>query len=110
MLPTTSEAALLRQCLDLLRIRRVFAWRNHSVGIFDPVRKVFRAHPGLRGVADILGVLPNGRFLAIECKGARGRVSAEQQAFLANVVKAGGVALVIRDVRDLEQALDALGL
>jgi hypothetical protein len=110
MIPIPREAAVLRQVLDLLHLRRIFAWRNHSVGIFDPVRKVFRAHPGLRGVSDVLGILPNGRFLAVECKGPRGRLTAEQAAFLANVTKAGGVALVVRDVRELERALNELGL
>ena len=39
---------------------------------------------GEKGIADILGIY-NGKFLAIEIKTARGRVSPEQQRFLANV-------------------------
>jgi hypothetical protein len=110
MRTTTPEAAVLSQVLALLRLRGVFAWRNHSVGIWDPTRRVFRAHPGLRGVSDVLGILPGGRLIAIECKAPRGRLTAEQSAFLANVVKAGGVALVVRDVRELERELDMLGV
>jgi hypothetical protein len=108
MTPTAPEAVVLRQVLDLLHLRGVFAWRNHTTGIWDPARKVFRANVGLRGVSDVIGVLSGGRFLAVECKGPRGRLTDEQTVFLDNVVKAGGVALVIRDVKELERELDAL--
>jgi hypothetical protein len=104
------EAVMLRQVLDLLHLRGIFAWRNHTTGIWDPTRRRFRANAGLRGVADVLGVLPGGRFLAVECKGPRGRLTEEQVAFLDNVVKAGGVALVVKDVKELERELDALGV
>jgi hypothetical protein len=79
-------------------------------GHLGPGRRVFRTNAGLRGVADVLGVLPGGRFLAIECKGPRGRLTAEQAAFLENVVKAGGVALVVKDAKELERELGALGV
>jgi hypothetical protein len=104
------ERDVLFQVLALLRIRGVFAWRNHSTGIWDPVRRVFRSNVGLRGVSDVLGVLPGGRFLAVEVKGPSGRLSKEQVAFLASVTQAGGVALVVKDVRELDAELTRLGL
>jgi hypothetical protein len=110
MTALTRESDVLRQVLTLLRLRGVFSWRCNTTGVWDASRRVFRAHPGRRGVADVLGILPGGRFLAVECKGPRGRLTPEQSAFLDNVTKAGGVALVVRDVRELEQALDALGV
>jgi hypothetical protein len=45
---------------------------------------------GLKGSADILGLLPGGRFLAVECKAEHGRLSPEQRQFLAVVKALGG--------------------
>jgi hypothetical protein len=63
------ETELVRQCLALLGLRGVFAWRNNS-GAFvrdqGEARRYFRA--GAVGSPDILGVLPGGRFLGVECK------------------------------------------
>ena len=58
------------------------------------------------GSADLIGIAPDGRFLAVEVKvpasGARkaGRVSREQQAFLSAVNAAGGIGGIARSVED----------
>lgn len=53
-----------------------------------------------KGGSDIIGIAPDGCFLAIEVKTARGRVSKEQQTFIDAVNKAGGIAGVARSVED----------
>jgi hypothetical protein len=63
---------------------------------------------GTPGAADVLGVLPPaGRLLALECKRPGGKLTAAQAAFLGHVRAAGGLAVVVRDVRDLQRALEA---
>jgi len=62
---------------------------------------------GLKGVADVLGVLPDGRFLAVECKTATGRISPEQDAFIRNVNLRGGLAFVARGLEDVKVHLEA---
>lgn len=52
------------------------------------------------GGADLLGVAPDGRFLAVEVKTATGRVSKEQKRFIDAVNRAGGLAGVARSVED----------
>lgn len=52
------------------------------------------------GSADIIGIAPGGRFLAVEVKTATGRVSREQQLFIDAVNAAGGVAGIARSVQD----------
>jgi hypothetical protein len=115
----TREADVLRSCLDYLRLRGVFAWRSNTTGVYDPTRKAFRSFRGLRGVSDILGVLPRtldvggrrvtvGVFLSVEVKSARGRLTPEQEAFADAVRKAGGVSLVVRSLKELVDALEAL--
>lgn len=101
-----SPSGLVRVCLDYLKLRGVYAWRANTTGVWDETKKCFRTFHGLRGVADILGCLrPNGRLLAVECKAGKGRLSREQEAFLAGVQAAGGLAVVARSLADLEEAL-----
>ncbi len=103
------EAAVLRACLKLLTLRRVFHWRSNNTGVYDPTRKVFRSFSGLRGVADVLCVLPpQGRLLALEMKAADGRQSKHQAAFQASVEAAGGIYAVVRSDLELERLLDEL--
>lgn len=58
------------------------------------------------GSADLIGIAPDGRFLAVEVKvpesGSRraGRVSPEQRDFLAAVNAAGGLGGIARSVED----------
>jgi hypothetical protein len=76
----------------------------------------------MRGCADILGILPMkalpvsdescptfGLFLAIEVKGPKGKLSPDQEWFLEEVRRQGGVAIVARSLRDLEDALKQEG-
>jgi hypothetical protein len=103
------EQDTVRACLQLLSLRGVFAWRNNS-GAFvlgrGRGRRFFRA--GLPGSSDVLGVLPGGKFLAVECKAGRNRETLEQAAFLEAVRAAGGVAVTVRDVGELAALLDGL--
>ena len=57
-----------------------------------------------KGAADILACW-RGRFVAIEVKSKTGRPSPEQIAFLADVKRAGGIALVARSLNDVICAL-----
>jgi hypothetical protein len=104
-----TEASVLAACMLLLKLRGVFAWRSNNVGVYDPVRKCHRSFRGLKGVADILGVVDGGRILACEVKGPRGRLTEEQDHFLAQVRVKGGVALCVHDVKELEAELARLG-
>jgi hypothetical protein len=76
-----------------------FAWKNQSVGIYDATRKRYRKPNNkwhINGVSDILGILPDGKFLAIEVKTAKtkNRVSCAQKDYLQAIDSNGGVAIV----------------
>lgn len=53
-----------------------------------------------RGVSDLIGIAPGGRFLAVEVKTERGRLSAHQERFLEQVRRHGGIAFVARSMDD----------
>lgn len=100
-----TETHIVSACLDTLAKHGIFAWRNNTTGVYDPVRKRFRTFTGLKGVSDILGVMNGGRLLAVECKHGRGTLTKEQRAFLSAVADRGGVAMVVRSVDELIEGL-----
>ena len=106
------ETDLVRVCLAYLRLRGVFAWRVNSgavAGEHGGKRRFVRFN-GAKGCSDVLGILPGGRFLAVETKMPGRKTTPHQQAFLDAVRAAGGLALVVRDVAELAAALDAQAL
>jgi hypothetical protein len=67
-------------------------------------------HFGKVGSSDILGILPGGRFLAVECKAPEGgRLSPEQRQFLDEVRALGGLSLVAKGWKDIDSALREAG-
>jgi hypothetical protein len=114
---SNKETDLVRACLDWLALHRIKAWRMNNTGIFDPVKKIHRRFHGLRGVSDILGILPQtvrlaeggeeifGNFLAIEVKKLGEKARPEQEAFLQDIRRAGGIALCVHSLRELEVQL-----
>ena len=100
-----TEKEIENEILDYLNLRtRGFFWKNQSVGIYDPRKKVFRKTRNrhhVRGVSDIIGVFPSGQFVAIEVKTKKGRVSQHQKFFLDNINYMGGIAFVARSLDDV---------
>lgn len=62
---------------------------------------------GLKGTPDILGVLKPGRAFAIECKTAKGKLSADQEAWRAMFEAAGGLYAVARSAQEAVDAVRA---
>jgi hypothetical protein len=107
------EGDIVKACLHLLTLRRCFAWRQNSgamAGEYKGRKRFVRfVSTEADGISDIVGVLPDGTFLAVEVKkpGARtAKDRAERQAaFRARVAGKGGLALVVSDVAQLDEAL-----
>ena len=95
--------ALSRGPTRLLRINAGVAWQG-TVIERTPQRLVLARPYAIRlaapGVSDLIGWTEGGRFVAVEVKGPRGRVTAEQAAFLDLVRRSGGLAGVARSVED----------
>ena len=104
----TPESHVLAGCLRYLQARGIFHWRNNTGAVQIAPGRFMRF--GRKGSSDILGVLPDGRFLAVECKAPDGgRLSPEQKQFLADVRKLGALAAVVRGWRELDQILREAG-
>lgn len=98
-----NETQLVNACLDLLVMFGVFAWRNNT-GATKIGDRFIRF--GMKGASDILGVLPGGRFLAVECKMPKGKTSEAQDEFLAGVNASGGLGIVVRSVDELAEKIE----
>jgi hypothetical protein len=103
----TPEGRILADCLRYLKIRGIYHWRN-SVGSVQ-VRPGQWYKFDKMGSSDILGILPDGKILAVECKSERGRLSPEQKQFLETVQGLGGMAIIARSWKDVDQALREAG-
>ena len=106
----TPEGYVVKSCLDYLAVRGIYAWRSNT-GVARPERRDGSrgfVRFGHVGSADILGVMPGGRFLGIECKAPRGNLSRHQLEFGQRVRADGGIYMVVRSVDDLIEQLQEL--
>ncbi len=98
------EASALAEVLKVLRNHPAVAWcERQNTGAAKVGERFIRF--GWRGCSDLLGMLKDGRLLAVECKAPKGRLRDEQTEFLSLVRRYGGVAFVARDCRDVMTAL-----
>lgn len=57
------------------------------------------------GSGDLIGLTRKGRFLSIEVKTPKGRVSDEQLAWMSMVKSMGGLAFIIREPSEVDVLL-----
>jgi hypothetical protein len=76
-----------------------FAWRANS-GKFKVDGERWMV-VNFKGCSDILGMLKDGRFLAVECKRRGEQPSPEQQSFLNQVNAAGGLGICVHSIAEL---------
>ena len=61
--------------------------------------------PVSNGKADIVGMLPGGRFFALEVKQRGKRATADQREYLETVASGGGIAATVRSFQDAKREL-----
>ena len=98
------ESNIQKAILEYLALKKIYAWKNHSTGIFNAKGGGF-IPTGKPGVSDILGIMPDGKFLAIEVKKKGGKVSDYQIAFIKDIILNNGIAFVAYSVDDVIKTL-----
>ena len=88
-----SEKEITRGIREILRAHGIFHYKAWQGALSE------------KGIADIIGVLPGGKALAIEVKTKRGRLSEYQEKFLDRFKAAGGIAFVARSPGDVIKKL-----
>ena len=95
---------LTRQALITLNSAGYHVWRQNNGGVYDPKIKRFRANSSTPGISDIIGFhKKSGQFVAIEIKIGRDKLSPFQERFISDVLRAGGLARVIKTPDELEE-------
>ncbi|GHU72445.1 hypothetical protein FACS189450_10250 [Spirochaetia bacterium] len=103
----TPESIVLAGCLRYLQLRGIYHWRNNTGAV--RIRPGQFMSFGKKGSSDILGILPDGKFLAVEVKAPDGRLSPEQRQFIQALRDFGGLAVVVKSWQDLDTALKEAG-
>lgn len=91
-----------KEILEYLKKQGVFCYKHHS-GAFKVGAGNVKS--GMKGISDIIGVLPNGKFLAIEVKNIGGKISTEQHLFLNNINRNKGVGFIAHNVDEVIKRL-----
>ena len=100
------ERDLVKACIAYLNLKGYEVLRNNT-GLFifhNKDGKPRAVRIGLKGSPDIIACSPDGRFIAVECKTGRNRLTAYQKAFLERLRKKNAIVVVAYSVDDLEKA------
>lgn len=99
------ENAVKQACMQALQDRGIFAWPNNTGMLWAGDRPI---RYGKVGSGDIIGCLPDGRFLSVECKAGKNKQSKGQIRFQEDLEANNGVYILAYSGTDLEERLDEI--
>jgi len=114
--PRRKESEIQRAILDYLKLRGIMACKVGSVNVTfksgrpEGMKGRDWDAGGSNGVPDILGILPGGRALCIEVKGAGARITPAQARYIEAAAKRGALAFVAHSVEEVKIFLDNAGV
>lgn len=86
----------------------MYVWRNNTVGIFDPIKKIYRQNVTHRGVGDIVGVTAEGTHIEFEIKIGKDSQNKYQVAHEKEIVRRGGLYFVVKDEQDIDKFISSI--
>ena len=90
-----SEQQIQKAISDYLKLKKFIVFKHRNVGIFKKdTGSYIPLSAGEKGISDIVGCSPRGRFVAIEVKKPGGRPSPDQLDFIARIKASGGIAFI----------------
>lgn len=92
------ENKLINCCLEYLKIKRIFHYRQNTGAFVREPNQFYRF--GTKGAPDIIAVI-NGKYVGIECKVSGNKQSDNQIEFEKNLKQAGGLYWLIYSLEDL---------
>lgn len=95
------ESTIQKGIINWLLYHKCFIWRNNT-GSYETAAGHYVSY-GLKGSPDIIGMLPNGRFLGVEVKTDTGKQTKEQKQFEERCKACGGIYIIARSIDDLER-------
>jgi len=85
--------------------KNIRVWQNNTGSI--KIQNRFVSF-GLKGSADILGIIKGGTFLAIEVKTGKAKQTTEQKNFELMILSFGGIYILANSVNDVYDRLNHL--
>lgn len=101
------EKDIQKQVMDFLRLKGFLVVKFPSVGIYKQKTNSYIPQ-SRRGISDLLACSPKGRFIAIEIKCGKNKVSQEQQDFIDEVKKKNGFAFTAYSLDDVINTIKSL--
>lgn len=100
------EKETQKAIIQYLNLKGHFVWRNNSGMVFSEYKGKKRMWSvGLKGSSDVIGIAKDGKFIAVEVKSKGNKPTLYQQAFLENIKKRDGYALVAYTLNDVMEVL-----
>lgn len=98
-MPKSSAASVTQAIITTINSGVGMAWRNNTVGVFDPARKIYRrsADRSAIGTADVIACIA-GKYWEIEVKAGKDRQSEGQREHEKRVAAAGGSYIIVRTI------------
>ena len=90
------ETVIMHQIMAVLSAKGCFVMRTNSGVYFDSQGN--RITIGFKGLSDLVGFRPDGRFFALEIKTPTGRPSKEQIKFVEFCMTRGAIAGIVNSV------------
>lgn len=107
------ETYLINDAVEYLSMYGCTCFRHNNTGAYDRRAGCYRKPSGIayiKGVSDIIGCAPDGRFIALECKSSSDKPTFDQAAFVERIRYAGGIAGVIYTLGDVRRVFKECGL
>jgi len=102
VVPKINANVLTKQVIKILWMKGWQVWRQNNAAVYDPTKNIFRANSTIKGISDIIGFnKKDARFIAVEVKVGRDKLSVEQKLFLDYINKAGGIGIECRCIEDV---------
>ena len=95
-----AHSHLVTQVIWKLEYYGAFVWRNNT-GAFRPRAGGFMRF-GYPGSPDVIGILPDGRFIGVECGVGKDMLNAKQVTFRMRTEAVRGVYWEIRNIHEVE--------
>ena len=97
------EQDLVKAVLQYLTLQGCLVWRQNQGAVKASYKgkERFVRFCSRPGVSDIIGVSKWGHFMAVECKKPKGRLTPDQESFLADVRIKGGLVCVPHSIDEL---------
>ena len=96
---------LTDECIRHIKSLGGCSWRISAGGQFDTKQGRWRPGGQKRGLPDVIGILPDGRFIGIEVEVGRDRVSEYQELRRSEIISSNGHYLIARNLEKFKNEL-----